>query len=74
MPERRRLTLRERVARAASGIIDDTVVTVRPSPEERAARRAEAEELLAELRPNGQAVPQPGAPRQRGPTRRRTPV
>jgi hypothetical protein len=76
MSERRRLTLQERVARAVSGVIDDSVVTVRRSAEERAARRAEAEEILAELRANGQAVPpaesRPAPPRRRGPTGSRT--
>jgi hypothetical protein len=68
MPERRWLTLRERVALAKSGIIDDTITRVRPSREEMAARRAEAEAYLAE-----QGVKLPlAAPPKRRPARRRT--
>jgi hypothetical protein len=60
-------TLTAGMARTRRGIIDDTVVTVRPSPEEIEARRAEAEAFLAQQR----AMPRSSAP-PRGTPRRRT--
>jgi hypothetical protein len=68
MPEHRWLTLRERIALAKSGIIDDTITRVRPSPEELEAMRAEAEVYLAE---RGVKLPL-AAPPPRRPARRRT--
>ena len=70
MRERRRPTLRDAMARTERGIIDDTVVTIRPSPEERAARRAEAEAFLAEQG----ARRRPDATQRRSAARRRTPA
>jgi hypothetical protein len=71
MAERRWPTLRELLDRE-DDVLDDTITHVRPSPEERAARRAEADALLAELRANGQDMLQPDAPRRRGSAHRRT--
>jgi hypothetical protein len=61
-------TLADGMERTRQGIVDDTVVTVRPSPEELDARRVEAEAFLAQQR----ATPQPNVPPRRGATRRRT--
>jgi hypothetical protein len=69
MAERRRLSIPEAVAQATSGILDDTITMVRPSPEELKAMRAEAETFLAARR----AGRQPSAPARRH-SRRRTPA
>jgi hypothetical protein len=63
-----RHTLADAMERTRQGVIDDTVVTVRPSPEELQARRAEAEAFLAQQR----ATPRPDVPPRRGAPRRRT--
>ncbi len=68
MPERRWPTIHEANTQTQHGIIDDTIVTDRPTPEELAAMGAEAEAFLAARR----ASRRPDAPQRRGRARRRT--
>ena len=63
-----RRSLADGMERTRQGIVDDTVVTVRPSPEELEARRVEAEAFLAQQR----ATPTRDVPTRRGAPRRRT--
>jgi hypothetical protein len=68
MAKKSRRTLAEGMVRTRRGIIDDTVVTVRPSPEELEAQRAEAEAFLAQQRATPRLISPPrGAPRRRTP-------
>ncbi len=68
MAKHNRRTLADGMARTRRGIIDDTIITVRPSPEELEALRTEAEAFLAKQR----ATPRPDVPPRRGAARRRT--
>ena len=63
-----RRTLADGMERTQQGIIDDTVVTIRSSAEQLEARRAEAEDFLAQQ----WATPRPDVPPRRGAPRQRT--
>ena len=68
MAKRRWPTNPEAIVQTECGIIDDTIVTVRPTPEELEAMRIEVEAFLAARR----AGRQPDARPRRGGARRRT--
>ena len=68
MAKRRWPTIPEAIAQTECGTIDDTIVTVRPTPEELEAMPIEAEAFLAARR----AGRQPDAPPRRASARRRT--
>jgi hypothetical protein len=57
MSRKRWPTVQEVIADAERGIIDETTILVRPSPEEREALRAAAEAALAERRAARQHQP-----------------
>jgi hypothetical protein len=63
-----RRSLADGIERTRQGIVDDTVVTVRPSLEKLEARRVKAEAFLAQQ----QATPRTDVPPRRGIPRRRT--